>query len=85
MSDVQPNVYLVVGRFSDGFYVHQFRKFTVAKNEKRALERVLSEIGSKHHVKRGDIRVESVKRVEDPNEIDDPLLKKMVQNERGEG
>ncbi|MGC8631259.1 MAG: 50S ribosomal protein L18Ae [Thermoprotei archaeon] len=81
----QVSVYQVVGKFSDGFYIHQFKKFLIAKNEARAVERILSEIGSKHHVKRSDITIGSVSKITNYDEIDDPLIKKMIQNERRKG
>lgn len=83
-SDQEPRVYEVSGRFSDGFYYHTFRKYVVANSPQRAQERVLSEVGSKHHVKRGQIRVEAVSEVKDLSAVDDPLIKQMMQVERRE-
>ncbi|MDP7975573.1 MAG: 50S ribosomal protein L18Ae [Thermoprotei archaeon] len=81
-SEQQPRIYEVKGKVADGFYGHVFVKYVVATNEKRATDRVMSEVGSKHHVKRGEIRIESIKEVKDPDKIDDPIIKQMMQLER---
>lgn len=83
-SEQRPRIYEVRGRIADGFYGHVFVKYVVAANEKRAIERVMSEIGSKHHVKRAEISIEEVSEVKDPNKVDNPIIKQMMQIERGE-
>ncbi len=54
----------VVGVFKNAERWQKFRKVVEAHNERFALEKVYSLLGSNHKVKRHLIRVESVKVVE---------------------
>ncbi|AEA47762.1 50S ribosomal protein L18Ae [Archaeoglobus veneficus] len=54
----------VVGTFRVGKDWMKFRKVVNAHNERFALEKVYSLLGSNHKVKRNLIRVESIRKVE---------------------
>lgn len=66
-SDVRPKVYLIEGQMMlshDKFPEwRKFRVFVRAVKEKDALEKVYSELGSRHKLKRYHIKVLSVKEV----------------------
>ncbi|WNY22961.1 hypothetical protein MmiHf6_02550 [Methanimicrococcus hongohii] len=55
--------YLITGKFKPGFFWEKFTKTIESENEKNALEKVYSLMGSKHGLKRRCIVVESVKEV----------------------
>lgn len=57
-----------------------FKKEIVAEKPEHAVEKVYAEIGSKHRVKRCHIRISSTEEVP-PDQIENPLLKKLVTGE----
>ncbi|ADL19516.1 50S ribosomal protein LX [Acidilobus saccharovorans 345-15] len=66
-SDTRPKVYLVEGQMMlshDKFPEwHKFKVFVRSVKERDALERVYSELGSRHKLKRYHIRILSVKEI----------------------
>ena len=58
-----------------------FVKEVLADKSEHAIEKVYSEIGSKHRVKRCHIKISDV-REESPEEIENPILKKIVSGEQ---
>ena len=61
-----------------------FKKEILAAKAEHAVEKVYAELGSKHRVKRFHIRITSVEEVP-PEQIENPLLKKMVAGEEEVG
>ena len=57
-----------------------FAKEVMAAKPEHAVEKVYAEIGSKHRVKRFHIKISGVEEVS-PEEIENPILKKMVAGE----
>ncbi len=57
-----------------------FKKEVVAIKSEHAVEKVYAELGSRHRVKRFHIRIVKVEEVK-PEEIENPLLKKLVAGE----
>ena len=57
-----------------------FRKEIIAEKPEHAKEKVYAELGSKHRVKRHHIKITSVEEVS-PENIENPLLKKLVTGE----
>ena len=57
-----------------------FVKEIIAEKSEHAVEKVYSEIGSKHRVKRFQIKVSKVEEIS-PEEIENPILKKLVSGE----
>ncbi|MDV0447241.1 hypothetical protein MsAg5_11200 [Methanosarcinaceae archaeon Ag5] len=55
--------YIVTGKFKPGFFWQSFTKTVESQNEKNALDKVYSTIGSKHHLERRSIKIESIKEV----------------------
>jgi large subunit ribosomal protein LX len=52
-----------------------FTKYIVAQNQSVAKEKTLSIIGSKHRLRRHQIKVENVSVVNSAEDVDDPLVK----------
>lgn len=77
-------VFRVTGEIKKPNLQTPFRKEIVAEKAEHALERVYAELGSKHRVKRVHIKVESVEEVP-PQEIENPMLKKLVTGEEKVG
>lgn len=61
-----------------------FRKEIVAAKSEHAVEKVYAELGSKHRVKRFHIKITSVEEIP-PEQIEDPVLKKMITGEEKVG
>ncbi len=57
-----------------------FVKEVLADKNDHAVEKVYSEIGSKHRVKRCHIKIVSVEEIS-PDKIENPILKKIVAGE----
>jgi large subunit ribosomal protein LX len=77
-------VFRVTGKILKPNLKTTFKKEMVAEKAEHALEKVYTELGSKHRIKRHHIKIESVEEVS-PDKIEDPLLKKMVTGEEGVG
>lgn len=56
--------YQIKGRFLMGGRMQPFTKECSATSEKRALEHIFSDLGSKHRTPRNKIQVEEVKELE---------------------
>ena len=54
----------IEGTFKNGNVWQKFRKVVEANNERFAIEKVLSLLGSNHKVKRNLIKIKSVKKLE---------------------
>jgi len=54
-----------VGRYRKGRKVIKFTRVIEAEKKERALELLYSDLGSKHHVKRSQIVIESVEEVKE--------------------
>ncbi len=63
----------VAGEFLMGRKYQKFSKEVAAQDEEKAVERVLSLLGSKHGTKRKDIRIQSVAEVAQ-EDIVDPVV-----------
>ena len=57
-----------------------FRKEIIAIKPEHAVEKVYAELGSKHRVKRFHIKILNVEEIP-PQEIENPLLKKLIVGE----
>jgi len=70
-------IFRVKGWFQQQWQRCTFTKELCAISEQQALERVYSEVGSKHKVKRNLIRIEEISEIK-PEEIKDPRVRAMV-------
>jgi large subunit ribosomal protein LX len=77
-------VFRVMGEIRKPNLKTTFRKEVVAVKPEHAVEKVYAELGSKHRIKRFYIKIVSVEEVP-PQEIENPLLKKLVTGEEKVG
>ena len=73
-------VFRVTGKINKPKLKTAFAKEVVVDKPEHAVEKVYAEIGSKHRVKRFHIKISGVEEVS-PEEIENPILKKMVAGE----
>jgi large subunit ribosomal protein LX len=73
-------VFRVTGEINKPKLATSFAKEVMADKPEHAVEKVYAEIGSKHRVKRFHIKISGVEEVS-PEEIENPILKKMVAGE----
>ena len=77
-------VFRVTGEIKKPNLKTVFKKEIVAIKQEHAVEKVYAELGSRHRVKRCHIRIDNVEEVS-PEEIENPLLKKLVTGEEKVG
>ncbi len=77
-------VFRVTGEIKKPNLKTTFKKEVIAVKAEHAVEKVYTELGSKHRVKRFHIRIASVEEVP-PDQIEDPTLKKLVTGEEKVG
>ncbi len=70
-------IFRVKGWFNQGYERQTFTRELPAISEKQALERIYSEVGSKHKVKRNLINIEEVTEIK-PEEVKDPRVTAML-------
>ncbi len=74
MTDVK--IFRIIGTYRDirkGF-TQAFKFELRALKEEEAMEKVYSELGSKHRIRRRFINIEKVEVVEDPSEVENPMI-----------
>jgi large subunit ribosomal protein LX len=77
-------VFRVTGEIHKPNLKTSFKQEIVAAKPEHAVEKVYAELGSRHRVKRFHIKIISVEEIP-PEEIADPLLKKLVVGEENVG
>ena len=70
--------YKINGKFLMGEDWQYFTKEVIAQNEKKAMEILLSELGSKHRVKRRSIFIKEVIEVSS-DQIESPVVKYLLE------
>jgi large subunit ribosomal protein LX len=78
MSEVK--VFRVTGEIRKPNLETTFKKEVIATKPEHAMEKVYTELGSKHRVKRVHIKIENVKEIS-PQDIKSPLLRKLIMGE----
>ena len=73
-------VFRVTGEINKPNLKTPFAKEIVVEKPEHAVEKVYAEIGSKHRVKRFQIKIENVEEIP-VEEIENPILKKIVTGE----
>jgi len=73
-------VFRVVGEIQKPNLRTSFRKEVVAVKSEHAVEKIYAELGSRHRVKRFQIKIARVEEVP-PEEIENPLLMKLIAGE----
>jgi large subunit ribosomal protein LX len=77
-------VFRVIGEIRKPNLGTPFKKEVVAIKREHAVEKVYAELGSRHRVKRFQIKILKVEKVP-PEDIENPLLKKLVTGEEKVG
>jgi large subunit ribosomal protein LX len=77
---IKVKVFRVTGEINKPKLKTPFAKEVVVDKPEHAVEKVYAEIGSKHRVKRFQIKIADVKEVP-VEEIENPILKKIVAGE----
>ncbi|MEM1589074.1 MAG: 50S ribosomal protein L18Ae [Candidatus Bathyarchaeia archaeon] len=78
MSEVK--VFRVIGEIRKPNWKTSFEKEVIAIKPEHAIEKVYTELGSKHRVKRFHIEIRKVEEVA-PGEVEDPLIRKLLAGE----
>ena len=73
-------VFRVMGEIQKTNLKTPFRKEVIAVKPEHAVEKVYTELGSRHRVKRFHIKISKVEEVA-PQDIEDPLIRKIVVGE----
>jgi len=73
-------VFRVTGEIRKPNLKTSFRKEVIAIKPEHAVEKIYAELGSKHRVKRFHIKILKVEEVP-PEEIEKPLVKKLISGE----
>jgi large subunit ribosomal protein LX len=73
-------VFRVTGEIRKPNLKTSFKKEIIAIKPEHAVEKVYAELGSKHRVKRFHIKILNVEEIT-PQEIENPLLKKLIVGE----
>jgi large subunit ribosomal protein LX len=73
-------VFRVTGEIRKPNLKTSFKKEVIALKPEHAIEKVYTELGSKHRVKRFHIKITNVEEVQ-PEDIKNPTLKKLVTGE----
>jgi large subunit ribosomal protein LX len=79
MSEVK--VFRVIGEIRKPNFQTDFRKEVRALKPEDAVEKIYMELGSKHRVKRFQIKIVKVEEIT-PEEIESPVLKKLTVGEK---
>lgn len=77
-------VFKVTGEISKPNLKTSFKKEVIAMKSEHAVEKIYAELGSRHRVKRFQIKIAKVEEVP-PEQIESPLLKKLVVGEEKVG
>ncbi|MCK4718894.1 MAG: 50S ribosomal protein L18a [Thermoplasmata archaeon] len=72
-------IFRITGTFKMGPHWQNFTKEAIATNEKAAVERLYSDIGGKHRLKRTEIKIGKVKAIS-PDEVTDLVLNQMIEH-----
>jgi large subunit ribosomal protein LX len=66
-------IFRIRGWFRQGLSVQRFTREQLALSEQNALERLFSEFGSRHKLKRNQIHIDEVIEIK-PEEVEDPRV-----------
>jgi len=78
---IEVKVFRVIGEIRKPNFQTDFRKEVRALKPEDAVEKIYMELGSKHRVKRFQIKIVKVEEIS-PEEIESPLVKKLTLGEK---
>jgi large subunit ribosomal protein LX len=76
---MKTKIFRIQGKFMMGNILKPFTKELKAINEDDVKEKIYSEFGSKHHIRRSKIIIETTNEIT-PEEVQDPLIKALLED-----
>lgn len=73
-------VFRIIGEIRKPNWQTPFEKEVIAIKPEHAVEKIYMELGSKHRVKRFQIKINEVKEIAH-NQVEDPLIRKLLSGE----
>lgn len=74
---MKTKIFRIQGKFMMGNNLKPFTRELKATNEEEIKERIYSEFGSKHHIKRNKIKIEQINEISE-EEVLDPVIKALL-------
>lgn len=74
---MKTKIFRIQGKFMRGNSLKPFTRELKATNEDEIKEKIYSEFGSKHHIKRNKIKIEDIKEISE-DEVLDPVIKALL-------
>jgi large subunit ribosomal protein LX len=74
---MRTKIFRITGKFMMGDNYQPFTKELKAIKEEDIYEKIYSEFGSKHHLNRNQIDIETIDEIS-ADEVEDPIIKAMV-------
>ncbi len=74
---MKTKIFRIQGKFMMGNNLKPFTKELKATNEEDIKEKIYSEFGSKHHIKRSKVKIEEIKEIS-PYEVQDLVIKALL-------
>lgn len=74
---MKTKIFRIQGKFMMGNSLKPFTRELKATSEKEIEEKIYSEFGSKHHIKRNKIKIEEITEISE-DEVLDPIVKALL-------
>lgn len=74
---MKTKIFRIQGKFMMGNSLKPFTRELKATNEDEIKEKIYSEFGSKHHIKRNKIKIEDIAEISE-DEVLDPVVKALL-------
>ena len=74
---MKTKIFRIQGKFMMGNALKPFTRELKATNEEEIKEKIYSEFGSKHHIKRNKIKIEDITEIS-ADEVLDPVVKALL-------
>lgn len=74
---MKTKIFRIQGKFMMGNALKPFTRELKATNEEEIKEKIYSEFGSKHHIKRNKIKIEDITEIS-ADEVLDPVVKALI-------
>lgn len=74
---MKTKIFRIQGKFMTGNSLKPFTREIKATNEEEIKERIYSEFGSKHHIKRSKIKIEDINEISE-DDVLDPVVKALL-------
>ncbi len=74
---MKTKIFRIQGKFMMGNSLKPFTRELKATNEEEIKERIYSEFGSKHHIKRNKVKITEIEEIS-PDDVQDPIIKALI-------